>query len=755
MNKFIFSISLMLLLISCRETEVIETYSIIPQPNSLRYADEYLTSDKTFNLQANHAEGVTLRDVLMSKADQYALTFSQGSDATPLLLMYDASLSNEAYRLVVDTEKITISASSQAGWLYGFHSVVQMLPVGDAGTFQLRCGTIEDAPRFVYRGMHLDVSRHFFDLEEVKEMVDQMVHYKLNKLHLHLTDDQGWRLQIDKYPLLTQMGAWREHNGQDSTCLEKAVEDATFIIPEKHYRIINGKRMYGGFYTKAQMKELIDYCQQRNIEIIPEIDIPGHFKAAIDNYPYLSCSGEAGWGTHFSYPACLGKASTYEFIENVLSEVAELFPSKYIHIGGDEVNKDEWKRCKKCQRAIRKAGLKNEHELQSHFNHHIEEFLAAKGKQLMGWDEIVEGGVSEHSTVMWWRNWAPNTIRDAAKNGNDVIVTPDFEYYFDFTHAATPLSKVYNFEPVPDDFTEAMAARVLGVQANIWTEGIPNTDRLYYQSLPRMLALAESGWTAKDLKSYSKFEERLPRHYRYFESQDLFYHLPVLGAYEDETVFIQNTAFQLEIPLEGMTVYYTLDGSTPTQQSAVYEGPVAIDQACTVRFRAYKGDVFSKIYEAKYTQQTPADAVEASVQPGLHRSYVEGRYWNCKDVPLTNIAAAQTRVDDFGLGQYEGQSNYALVFEGYFKAEEEGVYTFYTNSDDGDQLSVHGNIIVDNNPSHGPRMRRGSIALKAGLHPLQLIYCQIGGGAVQEVFVETPGQEKRLVQPAELFCKIN
>ncbi|MBR8537338.1 family 20 glycosylhydrolase [Carboxylicivirga sediminis] len=750
MSKTLFTLSLILLLIGCQNSTIVDKYAIIPQPNSISYNDDFLSINHGIAIESNYPDGMELIELLKKQSNKPGLTFdSQG--ATPFLLVYNPDLDEEAYQLQIKTDRIVIYSSSKAGWINGYQSFLQMWPVGEYDNIQIRCGEINDMPRFAYRGLHLDVSRHFFTLDEVKALVDQMVYYKLNKLHLHLTDDQGWRIEIEKYPLLTENGAWREHNNQDSLCLERSIDDATFAIPDHYYAIKEGKKLYGGFYTKADLKHLIDYCAQRNIEIIPEIDVPGHFKAAIENYPHLSCTGKAGWGAHFSYPACLGKASTYTFIEDVLTEVAELFPSEYIHIGGDEVNKDEWKKCPSCQAAIKKLKLKDEHELQSHFNHEIEDFLASKGKKLLGWDEIVEGGLSDNATVMWWRNWAPNTIRDAAKGGNDIIVTPDFEYYFDFPYSATPTSKVYNFEPVPDDFTVDMANRIIGVQGNVWTERIPNTKRLAYQVLPRMLAMAESGWTNQELKNFEAFEERLKSHYTYFESQGLFYHLPEITGFEDKTVFTNVSSFQLTIPDSEIEVYYTLDGTAPDRQSIKYTGAIEIDKSCTIRFRAYKGKVFSKIYSADYIKQSPAQPVVVDAKSGLKRRFYKGRYWKSKDVPVGKSADAEVVVADFGLGQYDGQENYALVFDGYFKASFDGVYTFYTKSDDGDQLFIHEQLVVDNDPSHGPRGRKGAIALKAGLHPLRLIYCQIGGGALQEVYVQVPGQKKRKVTSDELF----
>jgi len=756
MNKSFFFIALVSLcsLLACNNKPIqVEKYDIIPLPNQMTYAESFLSIRSGLYVDqsaTDQGELAGLFNDLILNTGHKGLIVDSTNTATLLALVYAADMPEEHYKLTVEQDKIQIEAASNAGLIYGFQTLLQMIPYGGT-SFELKCCEIVDAPRFEYRGMHFDVSRHFFTMDELEEFADKMLHYKLNKLHLHLTDDQGWRLQIEKYPLLTEKGAWRLHDKNDSLCIKRASEDATFALPGDRYETKEGVKMYGGFYTKAEMRDFIQYCSKRNIEIIPEIDIPGHFKAAIDNYPYLSCTDEAGWGEHFSYPACLGKPSTYQFIENVLTEVAELFPSKYIHIGGDEVNKDEWKKCAKCQAAIQKNGLNDEHELQSHFNHHIEAFLATKGKQLMGWDEIVEGGLSKTTTVMWWRNWAPHTLSTAAKNGNDVIVTPDFEYYLDFPYSATPTQKTYDFEPVPEDFTKEMAKSIHGVQANIWTERIPNVDRLYYQALPRMLALAESGWTEKANKNYTSFSTRLASHVDKFHHDKVFYHLPTLTGFDKQHVFMDTAVFEITVPLEDMKVYYTLDGSAPTQTSAQYTGPVEIKETCEVRFRAFKGDVYSKIYESSYALQQCAKPVIRKVKVGLRRQYYKGRFPKSKSVNLEHKANDEAIVTDFGITDFKGKENYALVFTGYYKASSDGVYKFFTTSDDGDQLFINDKLVVDNDGSHGARERDGAVALAAGLHSIRLIYRQIGGGAAQEVRVQAPNEEKRMVQPSELY----
>ena len=760
MRRFIslFSIFVSLTFVSCEQSIKVKSPGLIPQPAEVTIQEGYYSLPFHLTISTETDDVTALAALFQEQLhrDGYTSmtvsTSSRESEAPTIRLIAKKTIPAEGYQLSIKEEGITISAANSTGWFYGMQTLRQLFPAnGNGKKIELPFMEIKDAPRFAYRGMHLDVSRHFFTMEELKHFADEMVKYKLNKLHLHLTDDQGWRLQIEKYPLLTEKGAWRLHDKNDSLCIKRSQDDPTFIIPEKNYKTIDGVKMYGGYYTKEEMRQFIQYAQERHIEIIPEIDVPGHFMAAIENYPYLSCTNEAGWGDHFSFPACLGKDTSYDFIENVLSEVAELFPSKYVHIGGDEVNKAEWKKCPKCQAAIKKHQLKNEHELQSHFNHHIEGFLTKKGKKLLGWDEIVEGGLSEGSTVMWWRNWAPHTIRNAAKGGNDVIVTPDFEYYFDFPYTATPLSKTYNFEPIPTDYTPDMQKHIIGVQANIWTERIPNQDRLYFMSMPRMLALAETGWTAADQKNYDDFYKRVINRFEHFDAQELFYHLPPLEGLEDKVVFTDQATLAITIPMVDMQVYYTTDGSAPTQQSTKYNGQVTITESCKVRIRAYRKHVYSEIFESVFEKQTFAEPVNVDGQAGLTRAVHLGKYRKLEDIPMDQKPAYITVESNIGLGEYADKENFALIFEGYFNAPKDGIYTFYTASDDGDQLYIQNRMVVDNGGSHATRERSGMIALKTGLHPMRSIYRQIGGGLSLSISVKIPGEEKRFVQASDFM----
>ncbi|MFQ5637594.1 MAG: beta-N-acetylhexosaminidase [bacterium] len=437
--------------------------------------------------------------------------------AIALIQAPDAALGEEGYRLVVGPNSISIRAQQAAGLFYGVQTLLHLLPPElfskeKTGQKQwtIPCVRIKDAPRFRWRGMHLDVSRHFFSVEFIKKYIDLLAMHKMNVFHWHLTEDQGWRIEIKKYPKLTEVSAFR-----DQTLIGHARD-----LPLR----FDGVR-HGGFYSQSEITEVVEYARQRHITVVPEIEMPGHSVAALAAYPQLSCTGgpfkvSAQWGVHEDI-YCAGNDSTFIFLQDVLTEVLELFPSQYIHIGGDEAPKARWQTCSKCQQRIKEHGLQDEHALQSYFVKRIEKFLNSKGRKLIGWDEILEGGLAPEATVMSWRGTKGGIA--AAGSGHDVIMTPTSHCYFDYYQAKTgeplaiggylPLQKVYSFEPVPEEIPAEKRKHILGAQGNVWTEYMSDPGQVEYMVLPRMSAMAEVVWSAKAVRDFGDFERRLQKHY--------------------------------------------------------------------------------------------------------------------------------------------------------------------------------------------------------------------------------------------------
>jgi len=480
------------------------------------------------------------------------------------------SINPEGYKLSIDAEKISIEATTEKGLFYGLQSLMQMVMKNrKASMVVLPCIIIEDYPRFGYRGMSLDVGRHHFPVSFIKHYIDLMSQYKLNTFHWHLTEDQGWRIEIKKYPKLAEISAFRAQ-----TIIGRTRDKV------HHY----DNTPYGGFYTQDEVREVVAYAASKHITVIPEIEMPGHSLAALAAYPELACGDNPGpfktaerWGI-FEDVYCAGKEHTFKFLQDVLDEVMELFPSEYIHIGGDECPKTKWKTCTYCQARIKKQKLKDEYALQSYFIGRIEKYLNKKGRQIIGWDEILEGGLAPNATVMSWRGVKGGI--EAAKQKHKVIMTPNTFLYFDYLQSKSteeplniggflPLKTVYSYEPLSDELMPEQHQFIRGVQANIWTEFMKTPEKVLYMILPRMLALSEIAWSQPVSKSWTEFsEKRVPLHLGWFDKQGLMYRVPEPIGAKDTTIITSNYLVDLRIPVEGANIYYTLDGFTPREFDA-------------------------------------------------------------------------------------------------------------------------------------------------------------------------------------------
>ncbi len=525
-------------------------YQIIPKPVKLEIINGRFVVDSKTKITGDKSlenEGNFLAEMLstVSNTDVKFDTKSNGN----IILKLDNSIDNEeGYTLSVTYDKIIISGKTAKGVFYGIQTLRQLMPAGieteknSVTEISIPAVIITDNPRFVYRGMHLDVARHFFPVDFIKKYIDLIAMHKMNTFHWHLTEDQGWRIEIKKYPKLTEIGAWR--NGT-----------VVGLYPGTG----NDEKKYGGFYTQEEIKDIVKYATSKHVTVIPEIELPGHGGAAIAGYPFLSCfpkeksivfndmGSKKGkeiqangtpkivqetWGI-FDDVFCAGNEETFTFLQDVLDEVITLFPSQYIHIGGDECPKANWERCPSCQARIKKEGLKDEHELQSYFIQRIEKYLNKKGKKIIGWDEILEGGLAPNATVMSWRGTKGGV--EAAKQYHDVIMTPGHSVYFDHYQnknkdneplaigGLTTVKDVYRYEPSPIGLSAEEQKFVLGSQANVWTEYMKTTDYVEYMILPRMTALSEIVWTPKDDKNWEDFDTRLQNIVKRYDVMGLNY----------------------------------------------------------------------------------------------------------------------------------------------------------------------------------------------------------------------------------------
>ena len=534
MDRLRTSFAIMLLLLPLAVFAKDQVIRIVPQPESIELVGGTFKAigagvncDAAFDAASRMvAQDFAARMSLVTgKVSSFAVPFGitasvEAGKIKGFVFIRDTRLADEEYRIEIGRKSAVVRASGFAGLRYAVETIKQMLPEAIYGRngavnadWYLPCAVISDKPRFSYRGMHLDCARHFFSVDAVKRYLDVMAVYKLNRFHWHLSDDQGWRVEIKRYPELTLIGGYRS---------------GTMI--GRDFNSDDGIR-YGGYYTQDQIREVVDYAARLGITVVPEIDLPGHMLAAMSAYPWLGCSGgpyEAWhkWGVA-DQVLCAGKESTYEFLESVLSEIADLFPGEYIHIGGDECPKTEWEDCPHCQAKIAELGLKDddrfsaEQYLQCYVTARMQDFLAGKGKKIIGWDEILEGELAKGATVMSWRG--VDGGKEAASHGFDAIMTPTSYCYFDYMQSKdtdkepvgiggfVPLEKIYGFEPL-EGMPEGAGKHILGVQANLWTEYIATEEHLQYMLLPRLLALSEVQWCCPENKDFDGFRSKLAEH---------------------------------------------------------------------------------------------------------------------------------------------------------------------------------------------------------------------------------------------------
>jgi hexosaminidase len=500
---------------------------IIPLPQKMEYhSGNFVLSSKTVIQSKNTSsfEALYLKENIKNQTGLELQILAQAPKAVSKInLVFDVegpveSNLKELYDLMITSQSVIIKAEYNQGLFYGIQTFLQLIPSKNKAEIKIPCIEINDQPKFNWRGMHLDVCRHYFPITFIKKYIDYLAHYKMNTFHWHLTEDQGWRIEIKKYPKLTEVGAWR--NG-------------SMVGRYDHQKFDDIK--YGGFYTQEEIKEVVAYALQRHVTIIPEIEMPGHSLAALAAYPELSCTGgpfEVGkkWGV-FDDVYC-PKEETFTFLENVLSEVLALFPSEYIHIGGDECPKTRWKSCAHCQKLIKVKGLKDEHELQSYFIQRIEKFVNSKGRKIIGWDEILEGGLAPNAAVMSWRGTEGGIA--AAKQKHYVVMTPGSHCYFDHYQGKpeneplaiggfTSLEKVYNFNPMPKELDLEEQKYILGAQANVWTEYILTSEQVEYMIMPRMSALAEVLWGTANPENYFDFKTRLQAQENWLKNNNINY----------------------------------------------------------------------------------------------------------------------------------------------------------------------------------------------------------------------------------------
>ena len=634
-----------------------------------------------------------------------------------------------SYQIRVTPTSVQVISTNPDGMFSGIQSLLQIIDVGSDGALSIPSVAIDDSARFHYRGMHLDVARHFQPVEFVKKFIDQMAQYKFNYFHWHLTEDQGWRIEIKKYPRLTEVGSRRPET----------------MVDRNFSPYIGDGIPHGGFYTQEQIKEVVAYAKERHITVIPEIELPGHASAALAAYPQFGCKTDyeykvqTTWGI-FKEVFCPTE-ETFKFLEDVLDETIALFPdSPYIHIGGDEVLKDHWKESEFVQDLKRRENLKDEYEVQSYFIRRIERHLSKRGKKMIGWDEILEGGLAPNATVMSWRGMRGGI--EAAKSKHDVIMTPTTHVYFDYGQgdpayeplnigSYVPLAKVYSFEPIPPELTADEAKYVIGGQANIWTEYMKTASHIEYMAFPRMLALSEVLWSKKEDRDFADFQRRLNAILPRLDKQGVNYRIPEPGGLRNVVTETDRVSITLK-PAAGTRVHYTTDGTTPDERSPVYSRPIEV--------RPGEGEVKtlktivvnaagrkSVVYAATIVRGKMRDPdVTTAAKPGLSFKFTTSET-SFEGGPSQIVGETRST----SLNQFAQRADlkkpFAVTFEGFFRVPEDGVYELQVDSTWDATVVLGDGKIIDDTGTRDRKIRSAIVPLKAGLHKMSIRYNHRGG----------------------------
>lgn len=632
----------------------------------------------------------------------------------------------DGYNLSVGKKGIKLAAGTYAGVVNGVATLRQLLPADlteqTNGGAKIPGVEIKDRPAHGWRGLMLDCARHFFTVDELHRVLDLMALYKLNTFHWHLVDDQGWRAEILRYPELTQKGAWRKYDGIDRRCLELAARDNNpdMLLPADRLRVTEqGDTLYGGYYTQQEMRDMVKYAADRGITIVPEIDVPGHSRTLTAVMPELSCEGRS------SASVCPGNDSTLTVIQNIFSELFDIFPSKYVHIGGDEVDKRVWRQCHRCKARAVAENLPSTDRLQAWFIRQMESYFKANGRTLIGWDEIIADGLGEGNAIMWWRGDHTDVIPKATAAGMSTVCT-DFDcLYLNFDNNDRFVDKILNLSDRLGRLAPQERRALLGVQANLWSEYVPTFRSACHQIFPRLFAVAEVAWTdptAPQRLTRKEFDTRADAHYALLDAMGATYALPEITGVESENIFVGKTEVAPKMRGNHGTLRYTLDGTIPDPSSPLFTEPIEVTDTLSMTFASFRPEnTRSEIRHARYIPVAGySPATEAANEPGLRLyRYRNGEIGCVADIDR-QLCVGDTVVAQPCMPGYAEDRCY--IWRGYIDVPADGIYTFTLSSDAGSTLDIDGKRVVNNDWVHVTQRRRGQAALARGLHPVEIRY---------------------------------
>jgi len=751
-------------MISCSDKQTIEAnYEVVPLPQEIKKINNnYFILNKETEIVCT-IENDTLKQIAdflseyirQNTGIHINVTNELKSKNVIILSTGYIHVNPEAYNLTVNQDNIQINGSSTPAVFYGIQTLRKSIPIGqNISNVILPTVDITDYPRFSYRGMHLDVGRHMFPTDSIKKYIDILALHNINRFHWHLTDDQGWRIEIKKYPELAQIGSVREQT-----------------VIGKNSGKYDGKS-YGGFYTQDEIKDIIKYAQERFITIIPEIDLPGHMLAALATYPNLGCTGgpykvAGSWGV-FDDVLCAGNEEIYPFLEDIFDEVIALFPSEYIHIGGDECPKTRWKKCPKCQKKIKELGIKGDSEhsaeqrLQSYVIQRMEKYINSKGRKIIGWNEILEGGIAPNATIMSWQGLEGGI--EAARQQHNVIMTPTNYLYFDYYQSVdindeifgvggyVPVERVYNFEPIPTELTPEEQQYIIGLQANVWTEYMKDFNHVQYMILPRIAALAEIQWTKPELKDYNKFLFRLAELTKLYSRLEYNYATHIFNV-EGKIESDNNKSLNLSLStFDDAPIYYTLNGSEPDINSIPYKEAIEIGKKIEIKAVAIRNNVKSKTFQRNLNinkatfkpitlENKPWGRYSYAGTPTLVDGQLGGDVYTSggwigfqKDLIAIIDLEEITEISEVNLGTFVDPSGWI------FNASE---YSVYTSEDNKSYRKIY----KKEYPPVEEEYVSGAMYLEAQFHPINTRYVKVVAKCLQK----QPLWSEKAGEPAILF----
>lgn len=728
MKKILFAVSALLF-----APHIDAEVHLIPQPVSIQtLAGDFSIHETTKVVnQAKLSESqFSVYCEMLRQVSGSPLEVGQSTHGSISLELGDVKGGREAYAIKVSKERVRLVANTSAGLLYGVQTLSQLIE-----SDRIPGVLIQDYPRYAWRGLHLDVSRHFFEVDFIKRYIDLMVMYKYNVFHWHLSDDDGWRLESKKFPLLTEKGAFRPRVGRGGN-------------QAKGLNVDDGKA-YGGFYTQDQIREIIAYAKERNVNVLPEIDVPGHSRAIVQSYPQ--------YGTHPGSDVLnVGNPETIQFLEELFAEVAELFPFGYVHIGCDEVGLGAWKNNADCRAKMKELGTDDPHVLHKWLVEHLQQFLAKKNKQAVAWCEVLDAKVDKETVVMAWRDnggWIK-----APKLGHKVVVTPSMQTYFNYQEDVasnapghggyrTTMQKVYHFDPTDASLSEAEKKLILGGQGCVWTEYIPLPEHVEYITFPRAAALAEALWSPKETKNWGEFQKRVDRHTRYMDIQSIGYRIGAPVPLNKRVSFVGAGVVVLTNPNLRGEIRYTVDGSEPEADSPLYpKNGIKVVKSAEVKAAVFYPNgrsSYRTLVEVK--QSASADGIELSdAQRGLHYKVFDKKGNDFREF-FSGAVRSEGRIDRLEIPASErGKDHFVVAYSGYLKIGASGALNFRLSADDAATLFIHGRKLADHR-------HEGTAFLGKGFHPFTLLYRENAGAERFRVEIQKDGQRFEALPDAMLY----